>query len=333
MNYNINLNLRRMKRVILVFIFGFPILFSQCTKEQSLSELISAEEINYEKIETSWVEGCDKELIEWMDEEHDQVFKIVRQGLYPYSADIGVIRLDSHCGDYPTLAIFMDCEDSSPITGLLPHIYANPMISFPEQWLVFNGIIKRGSDIEMFFCLVPHAANDWPNVRIHSSQPWGVLSVNGANTIANNNVPYDVVYRFFDNEDKNRNAGSVSWYESNGTKRSLALYPGNASGFSTNGIWQGKDTRLAFVRKTANPNSYGSNINKTNFPNLGFRYAVFSEQPVLSNRPVGEVLIDDEDKNNTNSWGYNTLPTYRDERDYGFIKGYRNTHLFVTPVY
>lgn len=319
-----------MKRISILCSLLCIIAFTQCNKGEPISELIAQEEVSYEnleKVETLWEEGCGKELIEWTDEEQDGL-KIVRQGLSPYSADVGVIRLSSHCGDYPTLKVAMDCEDSSPITmlkhGVIPSNDNRKYFATPYG-------VKADGNVEIYFCLVPHAPNDWPNVRIGDSGSWGLLCVNYG--ISNNSVPYDIIYRFFDNEDKNnKNSGTVTW-KNNGTNYTYGLAPKVAGGFSTNGIWQGNDTRLAFIRKHMSPNSYGSDVNKNNFPNLGFNYAVLSSKPVVSTLPfVSELLIDDEDTNNTNSWGYNTLPDSRSQRDYDFIKGERNTHIFIAPV-
>ena len=169
-----------MKKFTLLNCLCCLFIFSHCTKENTVTDLISETEIAYsknietvwsgyvDKVETIWEEGCGKDLGFFDHDYYEPSFKIVRSGNDPYDSQIGVIRLSSHCGDYPTLYIKMDCEDSNPKSSIVRTSGLNDI-----TWLTDNGIklVLPAKDIEMFFCLVPYEPNDWPNAKIND-EPW-----------------------------------------------------------------------------------------------------------------------------------------------------------------
>jgi hypothetical protein len=313
-----------------------------CNKDESLidrmsiTDLVDQDLVSYEgigKIETLWEEGCGKDLNERMEEELPQIITrgLSGPGQHPSYYDVGVVRLGPNCGEYPTLRIFMDCQDSNPITSISRHIYES---NYGNYWLTNYGmqVVGTKKDIQMYFCLVPYHTSIWPSARLDPTTTWGVLSLRGTGGINTGVAPSETIFRFFDNEDSNNvNSGEYS-YPIWGYTNTAGIYPKYVNGntIQFEGVFQNHDTELAFHRFTGSPYNFPT-INM--FPDFGFNYGVFSKKPVAYGTPVDRVYIDDEDTNNINKWGYNTRASIRAFFDYDFINGSNDTELYVTPAF
>jgi len=329
-------------KIYLVCTVFCVIAFTQCNKEESISEIIAQVEVSYdnldkvvtiwkegdEKVETSWEEGCGKEPYEDYINWEERTPKMNRLSTELWSwYEVAVIKLGEGCGNFPELTFFMDCENSGNITHIKNWDYLNNKIheKYPNEisWLA-NGI-KRDTkgDLTMKFCLLPNAL-DFP-VGMIDNAPWAIIALSG---YMSQWGAHSRVVRHIDNEDSNNQNSAHVMYQ--GTKTDLSK--SFSSGFSFNGLNQrsssGKgDSNFQFAVM-----DYWTSGFKT-FPYKGFDYAVFSKKPIKGGY-VAEVLSDDEDTNNTNYWKWdaNTVE-YPKFKDFGFIQGERNTHFYVTRAY
>lgn len=345
-----------------LFLVCMCLICFSCNKDESITDLIFETEIEYavniesglksaysEKIETVWEEKCGKEL-DLFDHSYDHfeannAFKIVRLAAEgdPYDAAIGVIRLSSNCGNYSTLYIRMDSENGNTQSSVLN--YPSLSASY-TSWLTDYGIKVElpSKEVEMFFCLVPYEHWKWPNAMINNN-PWGVLAVWGNDpvrklTLADNNyIPFNTIFRYFDNSDTSpsSNYSFIDYPPQFGFKR-INIYPQPTYVYVPDGIRQTTNTELAFIQFHSNPASFpAANINYTGyavFPYFGFDYAVFSKVAFYYLNPVAQVYSDDEDSSNNNRWKLNNDPQSGSAafRDCGFINGGANTFLYVTPA-
>ena len=334
--------------------------FTQCNKEMGISEFIAQTEKSYDnldkvvtfwkegctKIETDWEEGCGKELNDWFAYLDETTPKMKRLNII-WLFEVGVISLSPNCGDYPRLTIMMDCEDSNNISKIRNWRWDKT----PEEaevgsvsWLTTYGIqCSSSGDITFNFCLVPHQGQFpcFANPYHTGDHPWGVYTLTDLGPYGNNGISYKYVNRFIDNEDKNNiNKSYLFWYcyitnswqtfNFYPTPTPYSVYPYTPPYY----YFHGKDTYFPFLQKYENSNYYSSNYNKYSFPNFGFSYAVLSRRPWGDTGLVAEVLSDDEDSNNINSWYCAVDGLYGDRVDktYQFIRGKTDTQFFVTQV-
>ena len=335
-----------------VFLAGACLFALSCNKETPVSELIAQEEENYEnlgKIETIWKEGDEKIETTWEELYGNKPFeefmdlderspKMKRLNIQPLEVYAGVIRLGSSCGNHPQLEVFMDCEDSGSITHVKNWVWnqANEGTnSTSAAWLTQYGISVVSGNLRMFFCLVegsnfPNFSN--PNYIDH---PWGLLALEGYITIYNKTIPYKSIRRYLDNENNgNVNNSKLTWTK-NGAELTYQIFPKDpkAINYGYDFIDQNTNTYLNFIYRGEKYHNYTQVPHTiTSFPDLGIQYAVFSRRPILNDGLVAEVLSDDEDSGNQNKWSIiqDYIDKYPGFEDYGFIKGERNTHFFVT---
>ena len=329
-----------MKRISILCSFVCLIAFTQCNKEESMSELIAQEEENYEdleKIETLWEEGCGKpiddmsELIKQfqaISETPSKTRLIARNGLKDYA----VIRIDANCNNYPTVVLRWDNEDSKPAT----YIRTFGSSGGNNGW-ANNGVQTEGSALRWTFCLVP--STGFPTHAAKCSHTWAVLLVDEAvrENFIGTNPNNKIVQRYIDCEDKKPNnwatyaeynTSAATSFNFSNLRTDLAAKVGKAFRFDAN-LWL---TFMAFTDKHAPYNSIDY------FPDLGFSYAVFNNSGSLHNNITltAEIFSDDEDSSNTNAWNSdNSIDFVRrntNDLDYDFIKGGGNTTFFINAV-
>jgi hypothetical protein len=338
----------KMKRISIICSLFCLIAFTQCNKDEPISEIIAQEEENYgnlekietlweegdEKIVTLWEEGCGKELYEEFLDLEERAPKMRRLGTnYPGDYMAAVIRLGPNCGNNPRVEFYMDCEDSGNNSHIRNWDYDKNMATGEGvivSWLTNYGIIKSTKgDITMNLCLLLDV-NNFPKGRISADATWAIITTSGTIYSSSSGPLFSkYISRFIDNEDSN-NTSYGDYYEPNSSTPIRMNSKDNTKPY-LNGLRQPvgshKDSYITF----AIMENWATGLNS--FPDLGFSYAVFSKKPASDGAFVAEVRSDDEDKNNINAWeDPRGSVGMRVSRDYGFIQGSKDTYFYVTKA-